>query len=131
MDEWLMRDEIAKLIGNGESVSDAAVRHFLSRAGITSVTHYPADQVRQEIEHRRQSAKARASKHGTASHYFEHKCRCDACKEAAREYRKVLAEKNASHGNTTGYNRGCRCDACKEAGRQLCLRRKSRTTDQK
>lgn len=71
--------------------------------------------------------------HGTYSMYTNGKCRCDECREAAREYaRKSREKKRLESGEAkrkpgpqrkeehsySGYvSRGCRCDICKEAAR--------------
>lgn len=66
-------------------------------------------------------------KHGTINAYNNHKCRCEACKLAHREYQLVrvpirkskgLEPGDSRHGTYNGYaNYGCRCEACKEANR--------------
>lgn len=63
--------------------------------------------------------------HGTMNGYGNWKCRCDACKGAAKEANaKARAERIAKpktgnehyHGSYNGYqNYGCRCEPCHEA----------------
>lgn len=61
--------------------------------------------------------------HGTTGGYTNHKCRCDDCRAALREYQKErrrarIAEATPDHvhGTANGYgNYGCRCDACRAA----------------
>lgn len=69
-------------------------------------------------------------KHGSYSTYVNKKCRCDECREAAREYqrtkrgtqpdgdgvyRRGRKEKALEHGTYTGYQKGCRCEQCRAA----------------
>jgi len=61
--------------------------------------------------------------HGTTGGYTNHKCRCDACRGALREYQRARrgqriqgATPDHVHGTTNGYgNYGCRCDLCRAA----------------
>lgn len=63
--------------------------------------------------------------HGKHSTYTNKGCRCEECKEAAREYRRSKAglpkkrgrkPKPIEHGTSSGYFNGkCRCDECKTA----------------
>lgn len=69
--------------------------------------------------------------HGTAGGYVNHRCRCDACREAwrtyeprilsAERYRRRLGMKPMKYGRTHGiratYKHGCRCDECRAAER--------------
>jgi hypothetical protein len=61
--------------------------------------------------------------HGTLSGYDHHRCRCDQCRQARKQYRKELREREDKadapwHGKLTGYyDHRCRCDACKEEAR--------------
>lgn len=58
-----------------------------------------------------------APAHGT--HYrYSRGCRCDECKESAREERRQRYERGPKiHGTASAYfNYGCRCDECKKAG---------------
>lgn len=67
-------------------------------------------------------------KHGTITGYQYHKCRCDECKEAARDYKRqykarLLTTLNAHpddprHGKLGSYQAGCRCDSCLAIGRE-------------
>lgn len=71
-------------------------------------------------------------RHGTANGYGNLKCRCDACREAWRQYepsraaqeryRRRLGMQPAKRGRTHGiratYVHGCRCDECREADRR-------------
>lgn len=58
--------------------------------------------------------------HGTRTGYTYHKCRCEACTKANRDYqraatarRKTRTPPDSVHGTTGGYsNWGCRCEAC-------------------
>lgn len=57
--------------------------------------------------------------HGTRGTYQYQKCRCSACKEAARmaqaHYRRmkgIPARSRQAHGVAV-YRRGCRCDVCR------------------
>lgn len=61
-------------------------------------------------------------RHGTASSYRNHACRCDACREAHRldkAARRAEGPKGtrqqAQHGTRSKYSRGCRCDECRAA----------------
>ncbi|MBC7630540.1 hypothetical protein [Aeromicrobium sp.] len=65
-------------------------------------------------------------RHGTQNGYGNHKCRCDACREANRikhgEYMTRIRESgelaelpNVVHGTSYRYDVGCRCDPCREA----------------
>ena len=62
--------------------------------------------------------------HGTLTKYTNHKCRCDLCTEAYREYHEKYRrakghsrQKKAAHGSFTMYNgHKCRCPPCKQAG---------------
>lgn len=56
-----------------------------------------------------------ATTHGTVTMYVSHKCRCEQCKSAIREYRGNTAFKPAEHGSRSMYKNGCRCGACREA----------------
>lgn len=69
-------------------------------------------------------------KHGSYSTYTNKGCRCDACKEAAREYARDLKRRKeqdgqvrslrpvAVHGTYSMYTHaGCRCDLCSQARR--------------
>jgi hypothetical protein len=61
--------------------------------------------------------------HGTIGGYTNHRCRCDDCRVANREYMrstrarfKLVPAKQIPHGTTGGYrNYACRCDPCREA----------------
>ena len=66
--------------------------------------------------------------HGTLSQYSRYGCRCEACRNVYREFRrkwyvangpaKVRAPyKKAVCGTNSMYRNGCRCDLCKEAHR--------------
>lgn len=59
-------------------------------------------------------------KHGTASTYRNHGCRCSACREAARaahaDWKATVTSRDAlRHDNSTYVNYGCRCETCKAA----------------
>lgn len=69
--------------------------------------------------------------HGTPARYVHHRCRCDLCRQANREYQRQLSGRLAErrrhdpgsvpHGTTGGYrNWGCRCDACSMAHKTAC-----------
>ncbi len=61
----------------------------------------------------------REAKHGTEARYTApHNCRCDECKKAANEARRLrrLTGTVRTH-NWSGYANGCRCDICREAQR--------------
>jgi hypothetical protein len=79
-------------------------------------------------------------RHGTANGYCNLKCRCDACRNAWREWMSdynhrtgrhrpqtiYLAEvtkrpEDVPHGTNSRYRRGCRCDECR--ARQTALKR--------
>lgn len=59
--------------------------------------------------------------HGTTAMYYTEKCRCEDCRQAAREYRESrkhlrLEPDDPRHGTPNGYsNWRCRCDLCKAA----------------
>jgi hypothetical protein len=66
-----------------------------------------------------------ALKHGTASTYTNRGCRCEKCRQAAREARQSWVRSlqnrkfaDVPHGTPSGYrNWGCRCDRCTTARR--------------
>ena len=59
--------------------------------------------------------------HGKYSTYVNKSCRCDECKQAARDYRARLTARGLPadddrHGTRNGYtNYGCRCAPCRIA----------------
>ena len=60
-------------------------------------------------------------RHGTVNGYSNHRCRCDACRQAntahSRAYmQRVRAERRilGTHPSSIAYNSGCRCDSCRE-----------------
>lgn len=61
--------------------------------------------------------------HGRPSGWLHHKCRCDVCLGARREYKRAERERRqarpvtAGHGTVTAYQQGCECDECGEAMR--------------
>jgi hypothetical protein len=63
----------------------------------------------------------RPLKHGLASTYNHHGCRCDECRAAKALSRKGIGRvrrangEPAPHGTTTSYSRGCRCQPCRDA----------------
>jgi len=71
--------------------------------------------------------KDRTKCHGTLSQYFRYKCRCQACKDAYREYRLGRGSRSSGatvrgiygqevpHGSKRSYSRGCRCTECRKA----------------
>jgi len=65
--------------------------------------------------------------HGTTGGYANHRCRCAACIEAVRQYRRtrywrVRTEPLppwATHGSYVTYNNySCRCSSCRQARRE-------------
>jgi hypothetical protein len=61
--------------------------------------------------------------HDTVGGYTNHRCRCELCTAAQREYQQRLRARylerpreDLAHGTYNAYaNYGCRCDACREA----------------
>lgn len=49
-----------------------------------------------------------ATNHGTYTRYTRG-CKCDACKQAGRDYRATYVVTNHSD---SGYAKGCRCEVC-------------------
>ena len=73
-------------------------------------------------------------KHGTATGYNYHGCRCDECRKAATKATRASRLRGrkardtqmpaAAHGTVGGYtNWQCRCDACLAVGRQDSIER--------
>ena len=75
--------------------------------------------------------------HGTPGGYTNHRCRCDACRAALRDYQRdrrqqriASATPDRVHGTANGYgNYGCRCDRCRAAWteNERLLRRRRQT----
>ena len=92
-----------------------------------------------------------AARHGTASRYVNHACRCDECRAAWREYhrewshksgrtrpreeytaeRRARAEARDNHGTETRYKFGCRCADCLAANAAARARRRAVATPAK
>lgn len=87
-------------------------------------------------------------RHGSASTYRNHGCRCDACKKAntrshlewshRRGYHKPRAEWLAeirlvadSRHDLAGYSRGCRCDICRKASADYQRDYRARLTEER
>lgn len=69
-------------------------------------------------------------KHGSASTYVNYGCRCDDCKEGARqkirERKAAITPDDPRHGTAGFYtNHGCRCDECREAVREYAAERRA------
>ena len=71
--------------------------------------------------------------HGTLNRYTYHRCRCELCREAARDVRQErVGQKPPHHGTVSSYrNWGCRCVKCRRAERQdqRKKRQKKKTTE--
>lgn len=72
--------------------------------------------------------------HGSYSTYVNHKCRCDSCREAARDYqrgrdgaprKRGRPPKEIVHGTVAGYNKKCRCEECTAAVREVSRKRRA------
>lgn len=108
--------EIAEQIGTGEEV----VRRAMLRMG---------------IEHDGHAAHPRPIPHGTPSGWHYHRCRCEVCVEARREYKRAERVRQLAgfdpawyeHGRTETYQAGCDCEACAEAMRAWLAERQERT----
>jgi len=71
--------------------------------------------------------KDRSLCHGTTSQYTRYKCRCELCRKAYSDWKKIyLAKKGVTtgndqyslpvpHGSKRSYSRGCKCDLCRAA----------------
>ena len=67
-------------------------------------------------------AHGRDVQHGKKSTYSIYGCRCNACKDAAKDYSKQyrenrppLEDDDPRHGTANGYSYGCRCGDCTTA----------------
>lgn len=73
--------------------------------------------------------------HGNYSTYYNKRCRCEPCKEAARTYTKSkrsqgLPPGDPRHGSRNGYfSWGCRCDDCTHVAKEYTESRKDRQRD--
>lgn len=72
--------------------------------------------------------------HGTPSAWQHHRCRCEVCAEARREYRRAEHQRRvararitAEHGTQLAYQQGCRCDRCTEVMRRWTADRQAAT----
>jgi hypothetical protein len=69
-------------------------------------------------------------RHGTANGYENLNCRCQACREAIAELRRIynltIDPDDPRHGRHGTYASGCRCTACREAANAYQRQRRER-----
>lgn len=100
--------QIAATVGIGV----AAVSRALRRAGVQAPRVIP---------------------HGTPSGWQHHRCRCEICLIARREYKRaeraarMARPATAPHGTSLAYRQGCRCDQCAAMSGEETRRRQART----
>lgn len=90
---------------------------------------------RMGLEHDGHMAHPTMIPHGAPSGWKYHRCRCEVCTEAKREYKRAERARRLEgfdpaeheHGRTETYQAGCPCDACAEAMRVWLAERQQRT----
>lgn len=113
-------DRAAEFTGAHERIMrrETTISEEAEKAGFKHVGNYRAALKKYGLVVRLDRA---PPEHGTHTRYKspKHRCRCDLCTAANREYMRGLRDREPSeHGTASSYsNYACRCPKCKEAHR--------------
>ncbi|WP_460690208.1 hypothetical protein [Nesterenkonia suensis] len=106
--------------------------HQMTKAEIGERLGYLEERIRlamhrMGVEHDGHAAHPTQIPHGTPSGWSWHKCRCEVCVEARREYKRAERVRRLDgfdpdkyeHGRTETYQAGCDCEPCAAAMRSF------------